>query len=75
MAFVWVVSHNVTVGADEPQPLAPVPGEAAIAEALKLVRNVYQDDFAKKKPAEQIELAKKLLVAAAETKDDPAADT
>ena len=72
-ALVWVVSHYVPVGADEPQPRIPVPGEQAIAEALKLVRNVYQADYAKKKSAEQVEFAKKLLLAAVETKDDPTA--
>src|SRR5439155_13217814 len=51
----------------------PVPDEAAVEQAEKLVREVYKDDFAKKKAAEQIEFARKLLKAADETLDNPAA--
>ncbi|MDB5310040.1 MAG: hypothetical protein JWO38_4242 [Gemmataceae bacterium] len=56
-----------------PDGPVPVPEGPAVADALKLIRDVYKADYAKKKPAEQVELGRKLLKAGAETKDDPAA--
>jgi len=51
----------------------PAPDAAAQAAAEKLIRNLFEDDFARKKPAEQLALSTKLLDQAKETKDDPAA--
>jgi hypothetical protein len=62
--------------AAEPRPeakRAPVPDEATQAKALKLIRDLYKDDYAKKKPQDLLDLAAKLLQEAGETKDDPAA--
>ena len=51
----------------------PVPADAAQAEATKLIKEVYGDEWAKAKTttAKQA-LAKKLLGKASESKDDPA---
>jgi hypothetical protein len=51
----------------------PVPDEAALAAADKLVKEVFKADYAKKRPAEQVEFARKLLKSADETADEPAA--
>jgi WD40 repeat protein len=52
-------------------PREPVPAEAAQEEALKLIRQQYKDDYAKK-PAERGPLAAKLMDKARDTRDDPA---
>ncbi|HJZ55018.1 MAG TPA: hypothetical protein VKE74_08665 [Gemmataceae bacterium] len=51
----------------------PVPDEAAQAKAEKVVRDLYKEDYTKKKPAEQVEFARKLLKVADDTRDNPAA--
>lgn len=52
---------------------SPVPNDAAQAESLKLVREVYGGELAAARTADQKKaLAKKLLGKAAGTEDDPA---
>jgi hypothetical protein len=58
--------------ATTPATRPPVPPSAKIVEAEKLVKDLFKADYAKKKAADHIELAKRLLTAADETKDDPA---
>ncbi len=58
--------------ATTPSSRSPVPPQAKITEAEKLVKDLFKADYAKKKAADHIELAKRLLTAADETKDDPA---
>jgi hypothetical protein len=70
LALVLAVSDNSRIGAVDSQDLAPVPEGPAVAEALKLIRSVYKIDCARKKPAEQVEFARKLLKTAVDTKDD-----
>lgn len=55
-----------------PASRPPVPSSDKITEAEKLVKDLFKADYAKKKAADHIELAKRLLTAADETKDDPA---
>jgi hypothetical protein len=56
-----------------PTPKLPVPSDAAQAEAMALVREVYKSDYDKAKTvADKQALAKKMLGKAAETRDDPA---
>jgi hypothetical protein len=55
-----------------PASRPPVPSADKITEAEKLVKDLFKADYAKKKAADHIELAKRLLTAADETKDDPA---
>ena len=53
-------------------PKSPIPAEAAQAEATKLVKEVYGDEWAAAKSStEKQALAKKLLGKADETTDDP----
>jgi hypothetical protein len=59
--------------AKPPAARLPVPDEAAIEKAQVLVKEVYKADFARKKPAELVEFARKLLKTADETPDNPAA--
>jgi S1-C subfamily serine protease len=49
----------------------PVPNKEALAKAEKTIREQYKDDFAKKKPAEMLEVALKLQRHAAQVTDDP----
>lgn len=55
-----------------PKPMA-VPEGKALAEAEKTVRTIFQSDYARKKPADMVEFARKLLKTAEETRDEPAA--
>ena len=63
----------VPVLAEEPAKKLPAPDPAAQAAAEKLIKNLFKDDYAKKKPADQLALSAKLLDQAKETKDDAAA--
>lgn len=51
----------------------PVPAADAQAKAEKLIKELFKDDYAKKKPADMLALSAKLLDQAKETKDDPTA--
>jgi hypothetical protein len=51
----------------------PVPDKEAQAKVLKVIKDLYKVDYAKRKPREILELAAKLIQEAAETKDDPTA--
>jgi hypothetical protein len=66
VAIVLVV--NTSRAAD---PLAPVPPAPAVTAAEKVIRDVYKADYAKKKTADQLELAWKLLKAGEATTNDP----
>src|SRR5262249_26509798 len=49
----------------------PVPSKEALAKAEKTIREQYKDDFARKKPAEMLEVALKLQRHGAQVSDDP----
>lgn len=52
---------------------SPVPDAAALKDATQQVNDVYKDDVTKaRKPEDKIAVAKKMLVAASETKNDTA---
>jgi len=51
----------------------PVPDPAAQKAAEKLIRDVFNDDYSKKSPADRLRLAKNLLEQGLKTNDDPAA--
>lgn len=51
----------------------PVPAEADLAAALKLIQDLFKEDYAKSALADKRALADKLSQQAQETKDDPAA--
>ncbi|OWK44446.1 hypothetical protein [Fimbriiglobus ruber] len=77
LAFIFVVLSGLTAAPQGTPPVTgdrlPVPTDPVVAEAEKVVRNVFKADFAKKKAADQVDLAKKLLKFGDETNDDPAA--
>jgi WD40 repeat protein len=57
-----------------PEPKkAPVPDEAKQAEAEKLIKDLFKEEYAKRKPAERLALAAQLLDKAKESEDDPIA--
>src|SRR5258706_13020549 len=51
--------------------LAPEPDAAAQKDTLKKIRDLFKDEYAKKAPADQQALARKLLQSGMETADDP----
>ncbi len=53
--------------------LAPEPDAAVQKETLKKVKDLFKDEYAKKLPADQLALARKLLQNGAETTGDDAA--
>ncbi len=55
------------------QDRAPEPSAEVQKDTLKLVRDLFKEDYAKKTPADQRALSRKLLAKGVETADDPAA--
>jgi len=68
-AWAWAILSGA---AQDPSKL-PLPSEADQAQALKLVRDVFKDEYARKTPADRLALARKLLDQARGAKNDPAA--
>jgi hypothetical protein len=56
----------------KPAARLPVPAAPALAEAEKQIRSLFKDDYAKRAPADRVALARRLLQAGEETKDDDA---
>jgi hypothetical protein len=54
------------------QDKLPVPDGARLKEAEKLVREVFQDDYAKRASTDRITFARKLVRQGQESKEDPA---
>lgn len=75
-AFLVVLAASVIAPAQPakaPDDRLRIPDEAAIEKAEALVKDVYKADFGRKKPADLVEFARKLLKTADETTDNPAA--
>lgn len=73
VAPVVVVLALVLVGTSVSLGELPIPSEADQTQAQSLIRDIYRDEYAQAKTAEQKRtLAKKLLEKANQTKDDPA---
>ena len=68
-ALSLLVLWTAAVGADAPDK---VPDSKAQADAEKIVKDLFKDDFTKRKPAERLALARKLFQQGIETNDDPA---
>ncbi|HZV05177.1 MAG TPA: prenyltransferase/squalene oxidase repeat-containing protein [Gemmataceae bacterium] len=51
----------------------PAPGQTDLDKAAQEIRNTYKDDYAKKKPEDQLALAAKLLQPGRENRANPAA--
>ena len=73
LAILFLLAFALPVLGQEAAKKTPVPADAAQAEATKLIKEVYGDEYAKAKTSsEKQTLAKKLLDKASESKDDPA---
>src|SRR5437667_4303042 len=68
LVFPWTLLLGLQEGAK-----SKVPDGATRREAEKMIRDVFNDEYAKKDRADRLALARKLLAQEAETKDDPAA--
>ena len=56
----------------KPAVRVPVPAAPALAEAEKQIRSLFKDDYAKRATENRAALARRLLLAGEETKDDDA---
>ena len=73
LAILFILACALSVSGQDTAKKAPVPADAAQAEATKLVKEVYGDEWAKARTARDKQvLAKKLLGKAGETQDNPA---
>jgi hypothetical protein len=54
----------------QPADRLPVPDQASQLKAEKTIKDLFRTEYAKKKSADQVELAGKLLKQAEETNDD-----
>jgi hypothetical protein len=72
MIHSLVLAFAATVGPDLAQADSrpPVPDKAEVAEAEKLVKNLFKAEYAKTKAADRAALAAKLLEQAGDSKDD-----
>ena len=52
--------------------LLPPPEESQVTEAIELMRKVFKDEYAAKKPADKLKLSKQLLEQARDVKGQPA---
>ncbi len=59
--------------ATDPRAKVPIPDESKQAEAEKLIKDLYKEDYANRRPAEKLALATKLIHKALDTKDDASA--
>ena len=71
--FVLTCLLAVSASAADDEKRVPAPPPADIENAVKLVRDVFKDDYAKTLPKAKLALAEKLFKQAEETADDPAA--
>lgn len=73
LSVLFVLALALPLSGQEAAKKAPIPADAAQAEATKLIKEVYGDEWAKAKTATQKQaLAKKLLGKANDSKDEPA---
>jgi len=68
----WAAAVLLTL-APVVQDRAPEPDAAVQKEKLKVVKDLFKDEYAKKSPADQSALAKQLVSRGIETASDPAA--
>jgi hypothetical protein len=68
----WLAATR-TEAVARPDPPKPAPTATALAEAEKEIRALFKADYAKKRPADQAELARKLLKTAEDEKGNAAA--
>ncbi|HVR84819.1 MAG TPA: hypothetical protein VMU54_10950 [Planctomycetota bacterium] len=68
-----IVLQILLLAAQETSTLAPEPSKEAQGEKLKILKETFKAEYAKKTPADQQSLAQKLLALGLETQDDPVA--
>lgn len=75
MRYAVMLFAIASLAATEPDKSerSPVPDSAALTKAEKTIKDIFKAEYAKKKTADQVDLAGKLLKQAEETNDDPAA--
>jgi len=56
----------------KPVVVPPIPAAAAVSDAEKAIKDAFKTEYARKLPAEQIELSRVLLSEAQQSHDDPA---
>jgi hypothetical protein len=71
MRTLLAIALSALLAQDKPA-LPPEPDAAAQKDTLKQVKDLFKDDYAKKAPADQAALARKLLEKGVEAGDDPA---
>jgi hypothetical protein len=69
----WIALVLVAAALQDKPALPPEPDAAAQKETLKKIKDLFKDEYAKKLPADQLALARKLLQSGIETADDPVA--
>jgi len=70
---IWLV-HVAALAAQDPGNKTPVPDQPAREKALKLVKDVFGEEYERAETSSRkLDLAKELLREAAQTKDDPVA--
>jgi hypothetical protein len=67
-ALSLLVLWTAAIGADAPDK---VPDAKAQGKAEKIVKDLFKDDYVKRKPAERLALARKLFQQGVDTSDDP----
>ena len=73
LCLVVGIIYQASVMAQTAPNKLPVPSEAAQAQAMALVREIYKSDYDKSTTTEQkVALAQRMIQKATETKDDPA---
>jgi hypothetical protein len=68
----WAAAWILALGAHS-QDRAPEPDANTQKEKLKIVKDLFKDEYAKKSPADQSALAKQLISRGVETASDPGA--
>jgi hypothetical protein len=66
----WIALVLASAALQDKPALPPEPDANAQKETLKKVRDLFKDEYAKKLPADQLALARKLLHSGIETADD-----
>jgi hypothetical protein len=71
--MIAFIAMATPIAASSKDNRTPVPDAASQEKAEKLIKELFQDEYAKKAPRDKLTLADKLLEQANETKDDLAA--
>jgi hypothetical protein len=70
MSFLAAIVLFLQALQDKSSALPPEPEAAAQKETLKKVKELFKDEYAKKSPADQLALARKMIQGGVESGDD-----